>query len=138
MNASKNQVPTQGTEKKVVTTVMAKPTVEQKPTAEVRKMPTLEELKNRATIIHLLSEKHDELTKKRNSLNKFTIAHESDNATVIVRDVNGLKFESTSPKTIGKLLEFWKEEFDDAIREIEEKLRTEFEVEQANEFRIAA
>lgn len=92
----------------------------------VKKEPTLQELKNRATIIHLLDEKHTKLTAKRSSLDSFRIKHESENAQIVVTDANGEEFKSSSPKTIGKLIGFWKEEFDEAITEIENEIKTQF------------
>lgn len=91
------------------------------------KIPSLEELKRRAEIVFLLREKHTKLTEKRAMLDKFTISHEKENATATVADAHGLEFTSSSPKTIAKLLEFWKEEFDDAISKIEEELKKNFE-----------
>ena len=95
---------------------------------EEKKAPTLADLKNRATIVFLLQEKHTKLSEKRASLDKFTITHEKDNATAIVEDVNGLEFKSSSPKTIGKLIEFWKAEFDEAINEVESELKKAFDL----------
>lgn len=92
----------------------------------VKKEPTLQELKNRATIIHLLDEKHTKLTAKRSSLDSFRIKHESENAQIVVTDANGEEFKSSSPRTISKVLEFWKEEFDEAITEIENEIKIQF------------
>jgi hypothetical protein len=99
---------------------------EVKPKEVVKKEPTLQELKNRATIIHLLDEKHTKLTAKRSSLDTFRIKHESENAQIVVTDANGEEFKSSSPKTIGKLIGFWKEEFDEAITEIEIEIKNQF------------
>lgn len=130
MNAVKKQVPTQGAETKEVkpTMTVSKPSAVVNPTEEVKPTPTLQQLKDKATTVFLLQEKHTKLSEKRASLEKFTITHENENATVIVRDVNGLEFKSASPKTIGKLLEFWKEEFGDAIIETENDLKKAFEL----------
>lgn len=92
----------------------------------VKKEPTVQDLKNRATIIHLLDEKHTKLTAKRSSLDTFRIKHESENAQIVVTDANGEEFKSSSPKTIGKLIEFWKAEFDEAITEIEAEIKNQF------------
>ena len=91
-----------------------------------KKEPTLQELKNRATLIHLLDEKHTKLTAKRSSLDRFIIKHESENAQIVVTDANGEEFKSSSPRTIGKVLEFWKQEFDEAITEIENEIKIQF------------
>ena len=99
---------------------------EVKPETVVKKEPTLQELKNRATLIHLLDEKHTKLTAKRSSLDRFIIKHESENAQIVVTDANGEEFKSSSPRTISKVLEFWKEEFDEAITEIENEIKIQF------------
>lgn len=91
-----------------------------------RKELTLQELKNRATIIHLLDEKHTKLISKRASLDTFSIKHEKDNAQIVVTDANGEEFRSSSPKTIGQLIKFWKEEFDEAIEELEAEIKKQF------------
>ena len=95
---------------------------------EQQKIPTLQELKDRATILFLLQEKHTKLTEKRTSLDRFTITHEKENAKVTIEDVNGLVFKSSSPKTIAKLIEFWKLEFQEAISEIEKELKNGFDI----------
>ncbi len=95
--------------------------------AKESKAPSLEELKRRAEIVFLLREKHTQLTAKRASLDKFTISHEKENATATVEDVNGMHFTSSSPKTIAKLLEFWKQEFDEAIAKVEDELKRNFD-----------
>jgi len=106
-----------------------KPTAEKvEPTEKVKeiitekKQPTLQELKSRATIVYLLQEKHTKLSEKRTSLDRFAIKHDEDNASAMVTDAHGEEFKSASPKTIGKLIEFWKEEFDEAINEVEREL----------------
>ena len=110
------------------TTVQTTQQAETPKPQEEKKTPTLAELKNLANIVFLLQEKHTKLSEKRASLDKFTITHERDNATATVADVNGLEFKSSSPKTIGKLIEFWKAEFDEAISEIEIELKKAFDL----------
>jgi len=95
---------------------------------QTKQIPTLQQLKDRAAIVFLLQEKHTKLSEKRTSLDKFTITHEKDNATATVADMNGLEFKSSSPKTIGKLIEFWKAEFDEAISEVENELKKAFDL----------
>jgi len=93
-----------------------------KETIPEKKEPTLQELKSRATVVYLLQEKHTKLTEKRASLDRFEIKHDEDNAFAIVTDAHGEEFRSASPKTIGKLIEYWKSEFDEAISEVEAEL----------------
>ncbi|MDR1981337.1 MAG: hypothetical protein LBQ39_06950 [Tannerellaceae bacterium] len=90
-------------------------------TAEM-KAPTIEELKNRAVTLHLLKCKHDELNEKRKRLEKFAISHDSENASIYVTDADGEEFKSSSPKSIRRLIEFWKTEFSEAIEEIEAQM----------------
>ncbi len=98
---------------------------------EEPKEPTLQELKDRATIVYLLQEKHNKLLEKRASLDRFAIKHDDDNARITVEDATGEEFHSSSPKTIAKLIEFWKEEFNDAINEVETNLKKVFNGEVA-------
>lgn len=100
--------------------------VEVKPETVVKKEPTLQELKNRATVLFLLQEKHTKLSDKRASLDNFAIKHEESNATITVRDANGEEFKSSSPKTIGRFIEFCKEEFEVVINEVESELKKTF------------
>jgi hypothetical protein len=90
------------------------------------KITTIEELKNRATVLTLLNRKHDELTEKIKRLERFSIVHDTSNARITVVDASGEEFESGSPKSIAKLIDFWKEEFSDAITENEEKMKALF------------
>ena len=98
----------------------------QEPTKEAPRVPTMDELKHRATVIHLLSEKHSKLTEKRQRLDKFEISHDKENAEIVLTDANGEEFTSHSPKSIAQLIEFWKNEFDGAIQEIEVQLKQQF------------
>ncbi len=91
-----------------------------------RRIPTMQELKESVTTLYLLQEKHTALISKRASLNKFAITHQKDNAEVVVTDAHGEEFTSRSPKTIAKLIEFWKQEFDEAIAEVEAELQKIF------------
>lgn len=98
----------------------------QEVTPTEQKSLTLEELKDVAAQLFYLQEKHSKVTEKRSLLNQFAIKHDEQNATVIVKDANGMEFRSSSPKTVGKLLEFWKEEFDEAKQALEVKMKGMF------------
>lgn len=87
---------------------------------------SLEELSEVVPTLFYLHEKRNEIATKRANLNHFAIAHDDNNATVIVRDANGMEFKSSSPKTIEKLIEFWKEEFDNAKTAVDKKLQSLF------------
>ncbi|OJU50641.1 MAG: hypothetical protein BGN96_00205 [Bacteroidales bacterium 45-6] len=94
-------------------------------TAEA-KQPTIEEIKQRATIINLLQGKHTQLTEKLNSLEKFDIEHDRENVTAQLEDASGRSFTSSSPKTIKLVLDSWKSDFKEAIAETEQKLKEAF------------
>lgn len=106
-----------------------KPTMTVVKTSETgtdQKQPTIEEIKQRATIINLLQNKHTQLTEKLNSLEKFDIEHDRENVSACLEDASGLTFTSSSPKTIKLVLDSWKSDFKDAIAETEQKLKEAF------------
>ena len=88
--------------------------------------PTMEEIKDVAQTLYLLQDKHTKLIEKRQALKKFDISHDTENVKVSIKDANGLEFKSSSPKTIAKLLEFWDEEFNDAQKAVESKIKELF------------
>lgn len=114
------------TESKTTTEKAQKIEVKSEETKVERKEPTLQDLKDRATIVYLLQEKHNKLLEKRASLDRFAIKHDDDNAKITVKDATGEEFHSSSPKTIAKLIDFWKEEFNEAINEVESNLKKVF------------
>ena len=87
------------------------------------KAQTIDDLKNRAAMMVLLSEKHNSLLEKKRRLERFAIAHDKENAQITVVDANGEEFISSNPKSIGQLIAIWKTEFSDAIKETEAELR---------------
>lgn len=95
---------------------------------EPKREPTLQEFKDRATILYLLQEKHTGLIEKRNRLDHFQISHDNNNAEIVVRDAKGLEFKSTSAKTIGQFLDFCKAEFTEVIAETEANLMKAFAI----------
>ena len=106
------------------------PTVAEATTAQeqpvIKRIPTMQEMKESVSTLYYLQEKHSQLLAKRASLNKFAIAHERDNAEIIVTDATGEEFVSRSPKTIAKLIEFWKIEFEEALTDVENQLKDIF------------
>ena len=99
----------------------AAPTPE--PIAETKPVQSIEEIKRKSEVLSRLSVKWDSLNEKRRRVEDFAISHDGDTASVRVRDAQGELFESNSPKTIGKLIEFWKEEFSEAIAGVEKEMR---------------
>jgi ribosome-binding ATPase YchF (GTP1/OBG family) len=87
---------------------------------------SIEDLKNRAVALALLNQKHDDLTEKRKRLERFSIVHDHNNAQITVMDARGEEFVSGSPKSIKRLIEFWQDEFREAIAENEEQIKKMF------------
>jgi hypothetical protein len=87
---------------------------------------SIEDLKNRAVALSLLNQKHDDLTEKRKRLERFAIIHDQNNAQITVVDAHGEEFVSNSPKSIKKLIEFWQDEFREAIAESESRIKEMF------------
>jgi hypothetical protein len=92
------------------------------PEKRVFKTPSIEDFKNRSLTLHLLKTKHDSLMEKRTRLDHFAIVHDQNNAQIVIHDANDEEFKSSSPKSIKRLIEFWKEEFSEAIAEIETEM----------------
>lgn len=90
--------------------------------------PTTEEIKDKAVVLYHLQQKHNELQNKRRALDEFSITTDRNNATISVVDSKGTKFTSNNPKSINKLIEFWKEEFNTAIEEVEIEMLKAFEI----------
>ena len=96
---------------------------EQEPTEKAKSILTIEEIKRKNEVLRRLTAKYDALQEKRERVENFEISHDQDTASVTVSDATGEVFESNSPKTIGKLVEFWKEEFSTALIELEKEIR---------------
>ena len=84
---------------------------------------SIEDIKRKNEVLSRLTAKWDALAEKRRRVENFAISYDTDTANVIVRDANGEVFDSNSPKTIGKLIEFWKSEFSEAIAQVEKEMR---------------
>lgn len=96
---------------------------EAKPKEEVKPQPTLAEIKRKNEVLSRLMERHEILSEKRRRVENFRLSHDRDTATVLVTDANGEEFQSNSPKTIGRLIEFWMNEFNEALSELEKEIR---------------
>lgn len=97
-----------------------KPTEQQTPSIAPQ---TIEDIKRKAELLTRLSKKYDDLISKLHRVEDFVISHDQETASVKVKDAMNFTFESNSPKTIGKLIEFWKDEFSEAIKETEKQMR---------------
>lgn len=96
---------------------------EAKPKEQVKPQPTLAEIKRKNEVLSRLMERHENLSEKRKRVENFKLSHDRDTANVLVTDANGEEFQSNSPKTIGKLIEFWMKEFNEALGELEKEIR---------------
>ena len=93
------------------------------PIIEAKAVQSIEDIKRKSEVLSRLAVKWDTLAEKRRRVENFAISHDGDTASAIVRDSQGEVFESNSPKTIGKLIEFWKSEFSEAIANVEMEMR---------------
>jgi hypothetical protein len=123
--SSKNSNAVSMAAEKSETKILQLPVQEGEKPAELKSLP-IEDLKNRAIALALLNQKHDGLTEKRKRLERFAIVHEHENAQIRVTDANGEEFVSNSPKSIARLIDFWKEEFREAIEESETQIKAMF------------
>ena len=99
------------------------PKEEPKEVQEVKPIQSIDEIKRKSEVLSRLSAKWDNLNEKLRRIENFAISHDGDTANVIVKDAQGEIFDSNSPKTIGKLIEFWKVEFSNVIAEVEKEMR---------------
>ena len=105
------------------TATIIEPTPAPAPIIEAKPIQSIEDIKRKSEVLNRLTVKWDTLTEKRRKVENFAISHDGDTSAAIVRDAHGEVFESNSPKTIGKLIEFWKAEFSEAIANVEKEMR---------------
>ena len=101
----------------------AEQAAEPTPTIEAKPLQSIEDIKRKSEVLSRLTAKWDRLAEKRRRVENFSISHDGDTASAIIRDAQGEVFESNSPKTIGQLIEFWKVEFSEAIAVVETEMR---------------
>jgi hypothetical protein len=106
-----------------VTATIIEPAPAPAPIIEAKPIQSIEDIKRKSEVLNRLTVKWDTLTEKRRKAENFAISHDGDTSAAIVRDAHGEVFESNSPKTIGKLIEFWKAEFSEAIANVEKEMR---------------
>lgn len=73
--------------------------------------------------MHLLSEKYDDLSLKKQNLDLFSISHDRDTARMRLTDAKGQHFESSNPVCIRQLIDIWKKTYIDAMAKTEEEMR---------------
>lgn len=86
-------------------------------------VPTIREMQEKAEKMHLLSEKYDKLSLKKQDIDIFSIAHDGDSARMTLTDTKGQRFESSNPVCIRQLLDIWKKTYTDAMLKTEEEMR---------------
>ena len=105
------------------TPVNEEPTAEQVKPIEEKKTLTIDEIKRKNEVLRRLTAKYDDVSLKLWRIENFKISADRETATVLVTDAGGEEFQSNSPKTIGKLIEFWTDEFKNALAELEKEIR---------------
>lgn len=86
-------------------------------------IPTIREMQEKAEKMHLLSEKYDDLSSKKQDLDHFSISHDGDTARMRLTDAKGQHFESSNPVCIRQLIDIWKKTYTDAMAKTEEEMR---------------
>lgn len=86
-------------------------------------IPTIREMQEKAEKMHLLSEKYDTLSAKKQDLDLFSISHDGDTARMRLTDAKGQHFESSNPVCIRQLIDIWKKTYTDAMAKTEEEMR---------------
>ena len=92
-------------------------------TEEVKSQLTIEEIKRKNEVLRRLTAKYDDVSLKLWRIENFKISSDRESSNVFLTDANGENFQSNSPKTIGKIIEFWTDEFKTALAEIEREIR---------------
>ncbi|WP_289007221.1 hypothetical protein [uncultured Parabacteroides sp.] len=86
-------------------------------------IPTIREMQEKAEKMHLLSEKYNNLSDKKQDLDLFSISHDGDTARMRLTDAKGQHFESSNPVCIRQLIDIWKKTYTDAMAKTEEEMR---------------
>ena len=89
-----------------------------------RKIPSIRELQEKAEKMHLLSERYNVLSGKKQQLEVFSISHDGETAGLYLTDAKGTSFNSSNPVCIRKLIEIWKQNYSEALEQTEKEMRT--------------
>lgn len=99
-------------------------TVQEPATLPVQKhVPTIREMQERAEKMHLLSQKYDKLSSKKQDIDVFSISHDGDTARMVLTDAKGQRFESSNPVCIRQLIDIWKKTYSETMGKTEEEMR---------------
>ena len=90
---------------------------------EAKKQLTIEEIKRKNEVLRRLTQRYDEISLKLFKIENFKISSDRDTSSVFLTDANGENFQSNSPKTVQKVIQFWTDEFKNALEEIEKEIR---------------
>ena len=90
---------------------------------EAKKQLTIEEIKRKNEVLRRLTQRYDEISLKLFKIENFKISSDRDTSSVYLTDANGESFQSNSPKTVQKVIQFWTDEFKNALSEIEKEIR---------------
>ena len=90
---------------------------------EAKKQLTIEEIKRKNEVLRRLTQRYDEISLKLFKIENFKISSDRDTSSVYLTDANGESFQSNSPKTVQKVIQFWTDEFKNALEEIEKEIR---------------
>ena len=90
---------------------------------EAKKQLTIEEIKRKNEVLRRLTQRYDEISLKLFKIENFKISSDRDTSSVFLTDANGESFQSNSPKTVQKVIQFWTDEFKNALSEIEKEIR---------------
>ena len=92
-------------------------------TEAVKPQLTIEEIKRKNEILRRLTQRYDEVSLKLFKIENFKISSDRETSSVFLTDANGESFQSNSPKTVQKVIQFWTDEFKNALSEIEKEIR---------------
>lgn len=90
---------------------------------EAKKQLTIEEIKRKNEVLRRLTQRYDDISLKLFKIENFKISSDRDTSSVYLTDANGESFQSNSPKTVQKVIQFWTDEFKNALSEIEKEIR---------------
>lgn len=90
---------------------------------EAKKQLTIEEIKRKNEVLRRLTQRYDDISLKLFKIENFKISSDRDTSSVYLTDANGESFQSNSPKTVQKVIQFWTDEFKNALSDIEKEIR---------------
>ena len=103
--------------------IKAEATAEPAKVEEVKPILTIEEIKRKNEVLRRLMSKYEDISLKLFRIENFKISSDRDTSNVFLTDANGESFQSSSPKTVQKVIQFWTDEFKTALSEVEREIR---------------